>query len=355
MESFTISLNKNAQGDLQSGIANPNAVRHGSIVDFPGSGFGSMPSFIFVGGKNGRLETKSIGVDNINSDGWTVNTERPKYIYDDSERGHVWHCPIWDGDGGTADDGTIAHNWGSQIPEGSKIFLHWKVKFNCDATQYQWKHIRQESTYNFEDGGPESYIFLWKKTTGRFFASRPMVAAGTATTRLFTGLAYNAIRIDGAPEWFGFNHYQVVATEGLSNGIRFIESLVSSGPVTLLDITDMKDFDTGVTARPQWHVFQNYLGSYLEGNPTVGDVYMDDVFIQVAPPGGKIVRIFACNKPSFSDSDIIREIQEPADGWTDTNAQIIFNRGGLTNGQWHLIAVEDKNTQIGTMPITLVD
>ena len=350
---ISMSLAENLAGFLQSGVAPLSAAYHGSVVDIVGTGFGTRPTFGFAGGKAGRIEKASVGADTVNSGGFFLSYERPKEIVVDEHRGKVWKSVVWDGNPATADNGTIAYDIGQEIPSGGKIFFHAVTKVNCDATQFQWKFYRQEADYSIQDGGPEWYTMFWKKTVGRYFGVRPMVAAGSAVTAYLSGEASSAIKMDGAPEWFSLNYYDVVGSENTENGINYGESTAESGTTQLFDINNSIHIDVGVTQRPRWKVLQNYLGSYLEGDPTIGEIYVDDFYVQWATSSDDLVRAVISSSATYS-ARTDDEIQYPSTGWTDTNAQIVVNTGGLSNGVKYVHIVKDKNTVMQTTQITIV-
>lgn len=349
-QTFSLTAPVTAWGELQSGY--DGITRHGDVFTIIGSGFGTQPQFAFAGGATGRIENAALGVDGVDSGGFVLSSERPKEIVNDTERGKVWYSDVDDGSGASADNGVIAHDWGSSIPSGSKIYRHFVTKINCDAPAYQWKFWRQEPTFNFSDGGPECYCMFWKKDTGRYFGVRPMVAAGEAVLTYFGGAPYDAIRMD-APVWFSQDYYQVLGDEGVANGIDFGVINSSVGLLTLFDKTNSLHIESGVSLRPRWQVLQNYLGNYSEGAPTVGEVWVDDFYVQVAPPGSDLIRVYMTDSPVFSSSTMIPEIQAPASAWTDTALKISINRGGMTNGTRYLHVVANKNTVLQTVQIEL--
>lgn len=323
-------------------------LRHGVNVNIVGTGFGSVPQFAFAGGRTGRIEQAAIGLDNVNSGGFFLSYERPKYIVDDAERGKVWKAEVWDGSTAAADNGIIAHDWGSDIPVGSKILRHFVTKINCDATYYQWKFWRQEPFFNFSDGGPECFTMFWKKTSSPYFGVRPELA-GDAVTTYFNG---NKLNLNN--EWFGLDYYQVVSDVDTFNGVDYGVSNLSSGVNTLFDLSNSKHIGAGLSQRPRWQVLQNYIGNYDEGTPTIGDVYVDDFYVQVAAPGTGLIRVYLCNTSDFSTSTI-REIQRPLSDWNNTNAPVEINRGAMPNGQCWLIVVANKNTQLQATECQLID
>lgn len=338
MAVVNISLNRDYSGKLNSAIANVGAVRHGDILDLNGSGFGNTPPVIwYAGGISGLINKTAIDATPPNQNGYFFDTERPKTVVNDSWRGKVLKSVVWDNDAGTGDNGLIGHDRGASSVSGSKIYRYWQSKVVCNSTQFQWKEVRDEATNNFQDGGPEHLLFLWKKTTGRYMLTRSMLANSTATQYDFTGANFNNFDLEG--EWSGRDWYRVVGSQGVANGSFTLDNWKRNSSASRRTVTGVLDFDSDVVARPRYTIWQNYLGSYLEGDPTIGDCYMSDLFVQTADADKPLVRAYVCNTSDImSGSANIREIAEPiTEGWIDTRGRFRINGNRLTVGQQYYL------------------
>lgn len=332
-----------------NGTVPHNAIYHGALVDIAGTGFGIRPTFAFAGGVDGRIETTPIGADSTDSGGFYLSDGRPKSVEIDAQRGKVWKSTVWDGNLGTADNGLIYHDWGSQIPSGSKVYVHFLNKTNCNASIFQWKQYRCESTYNYSDGGPEIVMFGWQDDTGKQIFIRPNSDTSEPVSIYANDLSMNPLN---SPAWVSYDFYDQLSDEGVANGVSTYTSIANGINYTLYDSNSVKHFGTGISGRRRYHILQNLLTSYNAEAPTVGDVWVDDFYVQVSPPSNDLVRVYICNSAMYENATI-REIQTPAEGWNNTNAQIKINRGAIPNGQCWLIVIANKNTQLAAVECNL--
>lgn len=343
MTTINLGLNRNYAGQLQSGAANLAAVRHGDIIDLTGTGFGSTPpNFWYAGSINGLINNTAIDGTPPNQNGYSFNLERPKTVVNDPWRGKVIKSVVWDGNSGTADNGLISHDRIASSVSGSKIYRYWQSRVVCDAAQFQWKEVRDEAGTGFVDGGPEHLLFLWKKTTGRYILTRSMIAPDTANQFDFDGVNRTNFDLDGG--WSGRDWYRVVGSQGVANAYAVMDNWLRNGSAARRVMSGFLDFDADVALRPRYTHWQNYLGNYNEGDPTIGDVYMSDLFVQTAASAEPLVRAYVCNvNDIMSASSTLREITEPvADGWIDTRGRFRINGTRLTPGtQYYLKAYYD--------------
>jgi hypothetical protein len=351
---FTIfSCDKKNEEDPIPNVQPEFKYKHGDIISILGTGFGTIPNFAFSGGLSGRIEKKAIGLDNSILDGFDLSDGRPKYVENDPIRGKVWKSIISDNNSQTADDGVIYHDWGSQIPSGSKIFLHWFVKAENDAPIIQWKMWRQEVIQSFVDGGsqdpnPEITVFNWFGAGDKSISVRPNILAGsTEDVMFYTDNAFP----DLDNKWSSIEVYQKLSDSGVHDGSLYWQ-IIKNGVKSAIDKENIMHFNTNVTQRPRWQVWQNYYG-YPGSVSTKSNVWMDDLYVQVASPSSPLVRVYLCDTNNFETSTK-REIQKPVNGWTNTAATIELNKGGFSSGTYYLIVVEGKNTQLAYKEIAVL-
>lgn len=322
---------------------------HGDTVELLGAGFGTLPIFAFAGGKTGRIETSPIGLDTAGTDNFIVNTERPKYIEVDADRGKVWTSEVSDGNIGTADNAIIAHNWGSQIPNRAKIKIHWLNKTNCDATTFQWKQFRGEATFNYTDGGPEALMFGWRNGNKQIFVRN---TADTVSPQYAVYTSENGMNPTVTPTWITYDFYEQLSDIDVENGVCDYRSVANGVSYSLFSNDAVKHFATGITATRQYHVLQNILTNFNDGLPTLSDIFVDDFYVQVAAPDTDLVSVYLCNTNDFNTTTI-KQIQRPLAGWTDTNARVELNTDGLPAGSYYLLAIANKNTKLAERVVNI--
>lgn len=326
---------------------------HGDPVNIDGTGFGVLPTFLFAGGASGRIETHGIGADMADSDGFLLSDQRPKEVYADSARGKVWKTNILDGNPATGDNGLIVGDWGSAVPSGYKQLVYWYNRVESDSSQFQWKQYRNEVTNNYSDGGPEQVISGFVGFGGKYFMNRPDVDPGSVGASTNYTPSSDAMQPRLPSVWIGNKLFNIFSDTDTANGTTAYETLVGGVKTTIFRSTAIKHFGAGISSRMRYHVWQNYGGNYDVGDePTFHNIYMDDLYIQVAPAGTDLISVWLCDTPLFANRTVC-ELQRPKTGWSDTTAKIELNRGGLPNGNYYLIVVANENTQIAAKAVTL--
>ena len=347
--SHTISLFRNPVTGLGQSFDPSAPLVHGSTVDIVGTGFGAMPNFAFAGGKSGRIETAPLGADAVTSGGFRLDDGRPKDIVIDAQRGKVWHSEVYDGDIGTADNAVISHDWGSQITHRSKIRIHFANKTNCDAATFQWKQYRGEAGYNYTDGGPETLMFGWRNGGKQCFVRNTTAAVSPQYSAYApAGAAMNPA---DSPAWITYDFYEHLSDVDTENGVVSYNSVSNGVAYTLLNNDAVKHFDAGVSTTRQHHILQNLLTNY-DAPPTLSDIWIDDFYVQVAPPDTDLVSAYLCNTNDFSTTTL-KQIQRPLVGWADTNARIELNIDGVPAGNYYLLIIANKNTKLAELEVTI--
>lgn len=329
---------------------------HGDEIDISGTGFGSMPTIFFSGGKNGRIESKADGAsDNENTGNFNTTKGRPKIVEYDSTRGKVWKSVVFDGDLGTADNGIIYCDMGFDAALGGKMLTFFHNKINCDATEFQWKSHRREPTYNTQDGGPELVSFLRKVST-RQILMRPDEDPGTNGV-VFYGNGTNCQPLDN--KWLLNEFYEELnITRGTSSGYLAYKTYVDGSQYTIANQA-INNIGSATTTTARYVVLQNIITNYNQGitdgnQPTVGDVWVDDFAVQYAAPGADLVRVYLSNSATFSMSTLTPELQMPVTGWINTNARVKINRGAAPNGDYFLCVIKNNGVQVASAPFRLV-
>lgn len=354
---------------LDPWVLNPNTDRyesnydpgptlyHGDEIDISGTGFGSMPTIFFSGGKNGRIESKDEGVtDNENTGGFNTTQGRPKIVEYDSTRGKVWKSVVWDGNLVTADNGIIYCDMGFDAALGSKMLTFFHNKINCDATEFQWKSHRREPFFNYEDGGPELVTFV-RKVAARQILLRANVA-DSAEGAIWYGNSTNCQPLDN--QWLLNEFYEELNTSlGTTTGYIAYKTYIGGVQYTLANQAVNNIGSTAGSLTARCVVLQNIITNYNQNiengtPPSVGEVWVDDFAVQYAAPGEDLVRVYLSNSATFSASTLTPEFQMPVTGWTNTNVRVKINRGAAPNGDYYLCVVKNNGVQIASAPFRLV-
>lgn len=329
---------------------------HGDSVTITGSGFGSMPTFAFAGGSQGVLETTSVGVtpdSGVNTSGpgaagfnWIRfnNTGSNATIFSDSTRGKVLSYDFG------ADSGEVAqeYRFASTIALGGKVMVKYHGKYDLTDTDpgqtgpgSQIKFARlQCGTSDISDTN-HNMVFTFLVSNYMHYVNS---LGGTGAETNYLGDSSNFPARNNV--WSRVEKKITAPTsQGASNG-RIIYRAIRIGGTVGSYYSNTTMNSNPDAERHSAYTWQNWIGNGMIANR----VSLDDHYVSMGT--FKCVELWNTDTPSTAT---LREIQEPT-SWSDTSITVRLNRGGLADGNYKLVVLDDSESDVvlASRDVTLV-
>ena len=352
-----VSLNESAQSSAQTATTQASgSFVHGDPVTIPGSGFGStMPTFAFLGGANGIIETTANGVVPPDSPGWVFrDPDFSSYatVGSDATRGKCFtRFQTGNSAQGQEDFEEIlfADFSADRIPAGGKLYLSYYLwtQYTNGSSGAQNKIIRVEKTQTVVDSNTCFTCHILDNSMG--FPENP--GGGDPLSDKFYHDSGSELLNTAA--WQRVELKLQAGTQGSSNGrMEFRVFNGSSVPaitaataaVTPRQLTQM--FSYPDANRFGFICFQHGIFNTAINNT----LKHDDHYI--GRHSFKRVELWNSLTPSLATK---REVQK-ATVWTNTAVTVgSFNKGGFPAGPGFLVVLDDQftDTVLGSLAGTV--